>query len=97
MTEAVTDHDQKLKRLLDWCRCKQIKLNSDKIELKAASMPYIGHILTSEGVKADQSKINAILEMQPLTDVAGVRQVVGKVNYLAKYLPHLSEVSESLR
>ena len=65
MTEAVTDHEQKLKRLLDRCRCKQIKLNSDKIELKATSMLCIGHILTSEGVKADPAKINAILEMQP--------------------------------
>ena len=34
MTEAVTDHDQNLKMLLDWCRGKQIKLSSDKIELR---------------------------------------------------------------
>lgn len=47
MADAVADHDRKLTKLLERCRCKQIKLNSDKIELKATSMPYIGHILTS--------------------------------------------------
>ena len=59
-------------------------------------MLYIGHILTSKGVKADPAKINVILEMQPPTNVAGVRRVVGTVNYLAKFLPHLSEVSDPL-
>ena len=91
------DHDQKLKKLLDWCRSQQIKLNSEKVLLKKTSMPYIGHILTSDGIQADPAKIQAILNMQPLNDVAGVRRILGTVNYLAKFIPHLSEVSEPLR
>ena len=31
------------------------------------------------------------------TDVAGVRRILGTVNYLAKFLPHLSQTSEPLR
>ena len=73
------------------------KLNEEKIELKKTSIPYIGHILTSEGVKADPSKIEAILKMDRPGDVAGVRRIMGTVNYLAKFLPRLSEVSEPLR
>ena len=60
-------------------------------------MPYIGHILTSDGVQADPSKIQAILSMNPPTDVAGVRRILGTVNYLAKFLPRLSQISEPLR
>ena len=45
------------------CRAKQIRLNPVKIELKKASMPYIGHVLTSEGVQAEPGKVKAILEM----------------------------------
>ena len=97
MQDAAADHDEKLKKLFERCRAKQIKLNSDKIELKKTSMPYIGHILTSNGVKADPSKTQAILEMKQPDDVAGVRRVLGTVNYLAKFLPHLSQVSEPLR
>ena len=79
---AVADHDKKFER----CRAKQIRLNPDKIELKKASMPYIGHLLTSEGVQADPGKVKAILEMTKPTDVAGVRRILGTVNYLAKLL-----------
>ena len=97
MQEAVADHDRKLKELFDRCRAKHIKLNPNKIELKKTSMPYIGHILTSDGVQADPAKVQAILEMKQPTDVAGVRRILGTVNYLVKFLPHLSQVSEPLR
>lgn len=60
-------------------------------------MPYIGHILTPDGVKADPAKLKAILEMKQPSDVAGVRRILGTVNYLAKFLPHLSQLSEPLR
>ncbi|CAB3996545.1 Hypothetical predicted protein, partial [Paramuricea clavata] len=35
--------------------------------------------------------------MRPPNDVAGVRRILVTVNNLAKFLPHLSEVSEPLR
>ena len=60
-------------------------------------MPYIGHLLTSEGVRADPSKVEAILQMTKPEDVQGVRRILGMTNYLAKFLPKLSDVSEPLR
>ena len=63
--DAITDHDRKLEMLLDRCCSRHIKLNSKKIVLKKTSMPYIGHIITSDGVQADPFKIQAILSMNP--------------------------------
>ena len=60
-------------------------------------MPYIGHILTSNGVQADPSKIQAILQMKQPNDVAGVRHIFGTVNHLAKFFPRLSQVLAPLR
>ena len=60
-------------------------------------MPYIGHNLTSDGVQADPSKIQAILSMKPPTDVAGVQRILGTINYLAQFLPRLSQISQPLR
>ena len=97
MQDPVADNDEKLKKLFEHRKAKQIKLNSDKIALKKVSMLYIGDILTFNAVKADPSKTQAILEMKQPDDVAGVRRVLGTVNYLAKFLPHLSQVSEQLQ
>lgn len=61
--DAITDHDLRLQKLLERWRSRQIKFNSKKIVLKKTSMAYIGHILTSDGVQADSSKIQAILSI----------------------------------
>ena len=83
--EAVKDHDTKLDALLSRCRERKIMLNEEKIDLKKESMPYVGHLLTSEGVRADPSKAEPILQMTKLEDVQGVRRILGMTNYLAKF------------
>ena len=60
-------------------------------------MPYISHLLTSDGVKADPSKVEAIANLTKPTDIPDVRQILGITNYLAKFLPNLSDVSEPLQ
>jgi hypothetical protein len=60
-------------------------------------MPNIGHLLTAQGVRADPSKVEAILQMTKPQDVQGVRRILGMTNYLAKFLPKLSDASEPLR
>ena len=60
VADAVKDHNTKLEALLGRCRERGIKLNEAKISLKKTAMPYIGHLLTSNGVKADPSKAEAI-------------------------------------
>ena len=99
VADAVKDHDVKLEALLRRCRGRGIKLNEAKISLKKTSMPYIGHLLTADGVKADPSKVEAIANLAKPTDVPGVRRILGMTNYnyLAKFLPKLSDVSEPLR
>lgn len=97
MQEAIVDHDRKIKKLLERCRKRSIKLNERKVPFKQTEVPYIGHLLTSKGVKGDLSKIDAVLDMERPTDVSGVQRIMGTVNYLAKFLPRLSEVSEPLR
>ncbi|PIK40082.1 hypothetical protein BSL78_23064 [Apostichopus japonicus] len=47
------EHDMRLEQVLQRCRDKKLKLNLDKCKFKVDEVPYIGHILTSDGVKPD--------------------------------------------
>ena len=89
MNEAANDHDDNLLRLLDRCGERNLKLNRGKLQLKCAKTPFIGHMLTPEGVKPDPSKVDTILKMEPPKDVAAVRRLVGLLNYLSKFLSKL--------
>ena len=95
--EATTDHNKNLKALLERCREKNIALNGDKLEPCRKEIGFTGHIITNKGLQADPEKNNAIIDMTPPTDVKGIQRFCGFVNYLAKFLPHLSEVMEPIR
>lgn len=58
---------------------------------------FHGHKITSEGVKADDGKIKAIIDMPSATDIPGVKRFCGVVQYMAKFLPSLSTTLEPLR
>ena len=57
----------------------------------------MGHMITTEGVQADQSKVEAILNMPAPTDVHGVKRVCGMIQYLYKFLPNLASELQLIR
>ena len=68
-------------------------------EIRKSEITFLGHKVTSEGLKIDPEKVNAILQMQmPMPEnVEDVQRFCGFVNYLAKFLPKLSDVLEPVR
>ena len=57
----------------------------------------MGHIFSSEGIKIDPDKVEAVKEMPRPADVEAVQRLNGFVNYLAKFLPKLADVMEPIR
>ena len=62
-----------------------------------SSLTYIGHVLSSEGVKQDKMKQKAISEMPGQTDRKEVMTLSGTVNYLPKVIPNMSQITEPIR
>ena len=95
--EAMANHDKNLIGLLERARERNLKLNPEKIQLRLREVPFIGHLLTPEGLIPDPTKVEAIVNMPKPTEVKSLRRALGMVNYLAKFLPNLSSTSEILR
>ena len=74
-----------------------IRLNKSKIKLRQKSLTFLGNLVTDKGLKPDPEKVKAIEAMPPPTDMEGVQRLNGFVNYLAKFLPKLSETMEPIR
>ena len=89
------EHNQRLKLALKHCEDIGLTLNKDKCVIGANSVTYIGHVLTSQGVRPDETKIKCILEMPAPTDKKGVMRLLGTVNYL--FLPDMSQITEPIR
>ena len=97
LQDAVKDHDKNLLALLARCREKGVKLNKEKVKLRMSEVPYVGHVLTKDGLKPDPSKIEAIQKMSRPSDVKGVQRIVGLANYLTRFLENLADICEPLR
>ena len=95
--DATASHDKRLHAFLQQCQDKGVVLNPDKFKLRAESLPFMGHILGPDGIRPDGSKVKAIREMPAPTDVTGVRRLLGTINFLAKYVPHLSTVVKPIQ
>jgi hypothetical protein len=90
--EAIADHNVKFRTLMERCKERNLKLNKDKLSLKMKEVKFIGHLITSKGLKPDPEKVGAILDMPKPTNVSGVRRIIGFVTYQSKFLPKLSDI-----
>ena len=95
--EALADHERNLIALLQRCRERNFKLNKDKFVFKQQKSKYCGHVLTSDGILPDPANVEAITQMPIPRSKTEVRRLLGMINYLGKFLPQLSDVSEPLR
>ena len=61
--DATADHDSNLEAFLERCTVKHLKLNDKKLRLRLQEVPFIGHVATSEGLRVDPYKVQAIMEI----------------------------------
>lgn len=90
------EHDHRLDAVLRTIKASGLKLNRAKCHFGKTELQFFGHIISADGVKPDDSKVEAIARMPNLTNVEQLRQVLGLINYVGKFLPGLSTVLHPL-
>ena len=97
MEEALADDDCNLVNLLKRARSVNLKFNKNKLRLKLDQVTYMVQLFTSEGLKPDPIKIEAIASMPRPDDKRAVQRLLECVNYLSRFMPQVTKVSELLR
>jgi hypothetical protein len=77
----LSDHLDKLKKVLTRLREAGLKVNAEKSKFCAHETDYLGYILTRDGIKPQSKKIEAILAINPPTNVKELRRFLGMVQY----------------
>ena len=79
------------------CRERNIILNKDKAVTEQKEVVFMGHVITSEGIRPDDNKIAAIRDMPTPQNIHDVRRLCGMIQYLARFLPDLAKLLEPIR
>ncbi len=74
-----------------------IKFNKDKLQYKVHTVKYMGHLITSEGVKPDGDKVEAIVKMPPPENEKALQRFLGMTRCLSQYIQNEATLTAPLR
>ena len=84
------EHERLLVRVKKRLSEVGLQLNNKKCEYLRSEISFLGHKISGKGMRPDSSNVEAIAKMAEPADVIELRRYLGMVNYLGRYLPHLS-------
>jgi hypothetical protein len=93
---SLEDHLDKLEEVLRRLHDASSKVNAEKLRFCALEIEYLGYILTRDGIKPQSNKVQAILEIQPPTNVKQLRHFLGMVQYYRDLWARWSEIHAPL-
>ena len=89
--KTLQEHDERLRKVFLKIRESGLKLNKTKCQIRKQSIVFLGHIISSEGIKIDPSKTEAITKMPLPRSVNDLQRFLGMNNYLGKFIPNLTK------
>lgn len=73
-----------------------LKINTEKCEFFKRETKYLGHVVSSEGIKTDPDKVAAIAQMQPPTTIKEVQRLLGVAFRYRRFVPQFATISQPL-
>ena len=86
-SNSFEEHVSHLRSLINALYEEGFRLNFDKCKFAASSLPYLGHIISTDSVKPLQENLAAIDAFPIPCSRKNVRQFLGKVNFYRKFIP----------
>ena len=91
------EHDNRLEQVFKRISSAGLKLNKEKCRFGEKEIVFLGHFVSSDGVKADPAKVSAVREMPIPQSKKELQSFLGMVNCLGKFVNNLSKLTVPLR
>ena len=89
-SQSEEDHAEHLRIVLTQLRDNQLYAKFSKCEFWLNKIPFLGHVLSGDGISVDPTKVQEVLEWKAPTTVIEVRSFLG----LAGYYRRLFRISQ---
>ena len=95
-SNTAEEHMKHIQIVFDRLKAAQLKLKKSKCSFFKKELYYLGHLLTTDGVKPQIEKVKAIHEMKPSTNAKSVREILGLVGYYRKFINRFADAARPL-
>lgn len=81
---------KRLNEVLSRLNNHNVQINLKKCKFVQTSVAYLGHVLSSEGIRPNPDKVKAIVDSKSPTNLQQLQAYLGLLNYYGRYIPNLS-------
>jgi hypothetical protein len=57
---------------------------------------FLGHVVSSEGISVDPSKVREVLDWKPPRTVHQVQSFLGLASYYSRFIPNFSKIAKPI-
>ncbi|KAL4387524.1 hypothetical protein GQ457_09G015940 [Hibiscus cannabinus] len=90
------DHDRHLRLVLQTLLENQLYAKLSKCEFWIREVVFLGHVVSSEGIRVDPKKVEAIVNWKQPTSVTEIRSLLGLAGYYRRFVSGFSKVAAPL-
>ena len=95
-SKSFTEHLEHIKDVLSRLRKHSLQAKVSKCNFVKKDIHFLGHVISSEGIKPDPEKIKSIKEWRVPRNKREVRRFIGLCSYYRKFIPHFAAIANPL-
>ena len=90
------EHAQHLHIVLQHLREHQLYAKFSKCDFWLKEVPFLGHVISAEGISVDPSKVKDVLDWEAPTSVPQIRSFLGLAGYYLRLIPEFSRIAKPM-
>jgi hypothetical protein len=95
-SKTAREHAQRLANVLDRFEKANLQLEPEKCVFEKGQVKYLGHVISSRGIKASPDKVRAIQDYPIPKTVKDVRAFFGLASFYRRLVPNFAQRAKPL-
>jgi hypothetical protein len=95
-SKSKKEHEWHLLNVLPWLRDHQLSVKYIKCKFWLSEVPFLGHVISSQDIYVDPSKVRNVLDWKPLRTMHQVHNFLGLAGYYRRFISNFFKITKPI-